>query len=90
MHLDASGMHEQLARNIKLRDKYLLLYDVVTTLARSGQQRIANIAAATRKPIFLNHLIETNIFPILSALCRIFSSQKCYCWYSRDGSAARV
>lgn len=52
MHFDASEVHEQLARNIKLRDKYLLLYDVITTLARSGQQRIANITAATRKPFF--------------------------------------
>lgn len=48
MHLDASEAREHLARNTKLREKYLSLYDMVMTLARLGQQRVANIAATTR------------------------------------------
>ncbi|GJJ06380.1 hypothetical protein Clacol_000571 [Clathrus columnatus] len=60
MHIDASEVREQLGRNVKLRSKYLLLYDMVTTLARLGQQRVANIAAATPHYAGFFRLVKLN------------------------------
>ncbi|KAF8578003.1 hypothetical protein K439DRAFT_1621649 [Ramaria rubella] len=47
MGLGHSDVRGQLRANEKLRARYLILYDMVTTLARMGQQRVSNVAAGT-------------------------------------------
>ena len=51
MGLDDNDVRGQLRMNEKMRAKYLLLYDIVTTVARMGQQRVANLTAASGKAI---------------------------------------
>lgn len=50
--LQATGLSDidvrtQLRMSKKLRSRYLVLFDIITMLARMGQQRVANVAAAT-------------------------------------------
>ena len=54
MGLHDTDARRQLRANEKIRATYLVLYDIITMLARMGQQRLANIAAATRKPFSLS------------------------------------
>ncbi|KAF8495845.1 hypothetical protein JB92DRAFT_2992064 [Gautieria morchelliformis] len=45
--LDDRDVRGQLRASEKIRARYLVLYDIITMLARMGQQRVASIAAAT-------------------------------------------
>ncbi|KAF8520493.1 hypothetical protein BU17DRAFT_89092 [Hysterangium stoloniferum] len=47
MHLHDSDVRGQLQHNVKLRERYLVLFQVIIMLARMGQARVAHIAAAT-------------------------------------------
>ena len=49
MGLDDTDVRSQLRADEKLRTRYIVLYEIITMLARMGQQRIANLAAATSK-----------------------------------------
>ena len=57
MGLDDTDARSQLRTNPNIRTRYLALYDMITLLGRMGQQRLANIAAATSKwvPLTLCH-----------------------------------
>jgi hypothetical protein len=52
MHLNDSDVRGQLRQHTRLRERYLVLFQVVTMLARMGQDRVAHIAAATRTSFY--------------------------------------
>jgi hypothetical protein len=65
----------QLRASEKIRARYLVLYDVITMLARMGQQRVSNIAAATGRSLTLSSCVMDDIkpclYPLYSPLCAL-------------------